>query len=98
MPEVKALYHFFDQEACRNRTKGDVFTVTEERADELIKAGLVALTRSFLNQQSMEVNKVDLPFENEASGNAEAVANTEHEHAETGGKRTKTSKKSQKKQ
>lgn len=43
MAKIKALYHFLDKVACRNRMQGDVFDVSEKRADELVKAGLVAL-------------------------------------------------------
>lgn len=43
MPKVKALYHFLDVKACRNRMQGNVFEASEERAKELEKAGLVAL-------------------------------------------------------
>jgi len=42
MPKVKALYHFLDVKACRNRMQGNVFEASEERAKELEKAGLVA--------------------------------------------------------
>lgn len=41
MPEVRAVYHFYDEVACKNRYKGDVFQVTEERADKLVERGLV---------------------------------------------------------
>jgi len=98
MPEVKAVYHFFDQEACRNRTKGDVFSVTEKRAEELIKAGLVVLTKDILVRQSIEMDKREQASENGVSEHTDAVANTEHEHTEASGKRAKTSKKSQRKQ
>lgn len=39
--KVKALYHFLDKAACRNRKKGDIFDPPEKIAKELIKAGLV---------------------------------------------------------
>jgi len=32
MVEVKALYHFLDKNACRNRMQGEVFKTTEEYA------------------------------------------------------------------
>lgn len=41
MVKVKAKYHFLDRVACRNRMQGDEFLVSDERAEELIKAGLV---------------------------------------------------------
>lgn len=42
MVEVKALYHFLDKNACRNRMQGEVFKTTEEYAEELRQRGLVA--------------------------------------------------------
>lgn len=48
MPEVRALYHFYDEVACKNRYKGDVFQATEKRADELAKRGLVICTEDLL--------------------------------------------------
>jgi len=98
MPEVKAVYHFFDQEACRNRTKGDVFSVTEKRAEELIKAGLVALTKDLFTLPTTEANKAEQASEEIAYEQTKSVANTEEEHIEAARKRTKTSKKSQRKQ
>ena len=41
MVEVKALYHFLDTTACRNRKQGDVFKIQEEYANELEERGLV---------------------------------------------------------
>lgn len=41
MVKVKARYHFLDTKACRNRMQGNVFEVSEERAKELVKTGLV---------------------------------------------------------
>jgi|GEM_PF-3057054 len=41
--KVKALYHFLDKKACRNRTKGDVFDAPEPIAEKLAKAGLVEI-------------------------------------------------------
>lgn len=43
MKKVRALYHFLDIKACRNRMKGDVFQAPNDIAEELIKAGLVEL-------------------------------------------------------
>jgi len=45
MVEVKALYHFLDKKASRNRIQGDVFYVTEEYAEELERRGLVVRTK-----------------------------------------------------
>jgi len=39
--KVKALYHFLDRKACRNRMLGDVFDAPENIAEKLEKAGLV---------------------------------------------------------
>lgn len=41
MVKVKALYHFFDKKACRNRLQGDVFEAPEEWVKEIEKADLV---------------------------------------------------------
>lgn len=41
--KVKALYHFLDRKACRNRMQGQVFDAPEEIAEELEKAGLVEI-------------------------------------------------------
>lgn len=41
MTKIKALYHFLDKKACRNRMKGEIFTAPDAWANELIKAGLV---------------------------------------------------------
>lgn len=43
MVKVKALYHFLDRKACRNRMQGQVFDAPEEIAEELEKAGLVEI-------------------------------------------------------
>lgn len=50
MIKVKALYHFLDKKACRNRMKGDIFQAPNDIAEELIKAGLV---------ESLEPKKVE---------------------------------------
>ncbi len=41
MVKVKALYHFLDEVACKNRLQGDEFNVTEERATALLESGAV---------------------------------------------------------
>lgn len=41
MAKVKALYHFLDTVACKNRLQGEEFVVTEERATALLKSGAV---------------------------------------------------------
>jgi len=41
--KVKALYHFLDRKACRNRMLGDVFDATENIAEEMAEAGLVEI-------------------------------------------------------
>lgn len=43
MPKVKALYHFLDTKACRNRKQGDVFDAPDKIAEELAKAGFVVI-------------------------------------------------------
>lgn len=40
MVKVKALYHFLDRRACRNRRQGEIFIAPDDWAKELIKAGL----------------------------------------------------------
>lgn len=43
MIKVRALYHFLDKVACRNRLQGQVFDVPDVRAKELEREGLVAV-------------------------------------------------------
>ena len=43
MAKVKALYHFLDTVACKNRLQGEEFVVTEERATALLKSGAVVI-------------------------------------------------------
>lgn len=43
MVKVKALYHFLDDVACKNRLQGDEFNVTEERATALLESGAVVI-------------------------------------------------------
>ena len=57
MTKVKALYHFLDRQACRNRLQGDVFTVTEERAKDLEKAGLVTFVDIELKDKAKKLSK-----------------------------------------
>lgn len=57
MPKVKALYHFLDRKACRNRMQGDVFEVSDERAKELLKAGLVDLIEIKAKTESKNPSK-----------------------------------------
>jgi len=54
MVEVKALYHFLDKNACRNRMQGEVFKTTEEYAEELRRRGLVAYTKEPLKKDVPE--------------------------------------------
>lgn len=55
MVEVKALYHFLDKNACRNRMQGEVFMTTEEYAEELRQRGLVAYTKEPLKKDESEI-------------------------------------------
>jgi len=57
MAKVKALYHFLDKVACRNRMQGDVFDVSEERAKELEKAGLVTFVDIELKDKAKKLSK-----------------------------------------
>ena len=41
MVKVRALYHFLDTVACKNRLQGEEFVVSEERAAALLESGAV---------------------------------------------------------
>lgn len=41
MVKVRALYHFLDTVACKNRLQGEEFVVSEERAATLLESGAV---------------------------------------------------------
>lgn len=43
MVKVRALYHFLDTVACKNRLQGEEFVVSEERAAALLKSGAVVV-------------------------------------------------------
>ncbi len=57
MVKVKAKYHFLDRVACRNRIQGDEFLVSDERAEELIKAGLVESLEPKINKNKETTEK-----------------------------------------
>jgi len=55
--KVKALYHFLDKKACRNRLQGDVFYAPEEWAKELEKAGLITFVDVELKDEAKKPSK-----------------------------------------
>lgn len=61
MPKVKALYHFLDRKACRNRRQGDVFEVSEERAKELVEAGFAIFleAKAKVDPEPVKVEEVE---------------------------------------
>jgi len=70
MVEVKALYHFLDKRACRNRMQGDVFKVQEEYANELEKRGLVVRIKDPPKVEQATEKKTELEPKSEGKTSA----------------------------
>lgn len=58
MVKVRALYHFLDTVACKNRLQGEEFVVSEERAAALLESGaVVPVNKTEKNEKAKETPK-----------------------------------------